>query len=268
MTASGASQQRSNAYHLFILVMTIVSLVIMVLILLPLDEQTTNLLIVYDNMICGIFLIDFALELRRAPSKRAYFIRERGWLDLLGSIPNFGIFKATGLLRLARLSRLSRIARLLRQSNKEVMLRDVLRNRAQYAVLITVLCAFLILIGASIVVLGAESHSPDANIKTGGDALWWAVVTITTVGYGDKYPTTAVGRVTGVFVMITGIGIIGSLASIMASLLVAPASDSPEPTQVDSRLESLELELRGTRSELSSVRELLAQLEDLLKPRV
>jgi hypothetical protein len=112
MTAvAPAPGRHSTAYNLFILVMTIVSLVIMVLLLLPFDEQTILLLRWYDNAICLIFLCDFGLELRRAPSKRGYFIHQRGWLDLLGSIPTFGLLQVTALFRLARLSRLARVLR-------------------------------------------------------------------------------------------------------------------------------------------------------------
>jgi voltage-gated potassium channel len=264
MTAPAPTRSHGNAYNLFIFVITVMSLAIMMLLLLPFDEQTLILLRWYDNAICVIFLVDFALEMRRAPSKRGYFITQRGWLDLLGSIPSLGFLQATALFRLARLSRLARVLRLLRESEKGGIAADVLHNRARYAFLITVLCAFLVMVSASIVVLAAESRSPGANITTGGDALWWAIVTMTTVGYGDKYPVTAVGRVAGVFVMVTGIGIIGSLASIMASFLVAPTSDDNEPaegeaesTSVEARLASLETELRGARSEVAALRELL-----------
>jgi voltage-gated potassium channel len=267
------SAQHSEAYNLFILVITVLSLVIMVLLLLPLDEQTLILLRFYDNTICVVFLVDFALQMRRAPSKRGYFIHQRGWLDLLGSIPSLGFFQAAALFRLARLSRLARVMRLLREHNKDTILNDVLHNRAQYAFLITVLAALLVLISASIVVLEAESRAPGANITTGGDALWWAIVTITTVGYGDKYPITAVGRSAAVFVMVAGIGIIGSLASIMASFLVAPPPSTPEstptetPSVPDARLAALEVELRSTRTELAAVRALLERAADSSSPR-
>ena len=85
---------------------------------------------------------------------------------------------------------------------------------------------------SSIAVLQFESRSPNANIQTGGDALWWAVVTITTVGYGDFFPVTALGRLTGFVVMLAGVGIIGALASILASLLVTSPSDSDPDSDV------------------------------------
>ena len=92
--------------------------------------------------------------------------------------------------------------------------------------------AFIVLTVASALVLQFESKSPDANITTGGDALWWAVVTITTVGYGDKYPVTAGGRVTAIFVMFAGVGIIGALASILSSVLVpAPLAEPLAPIE-------------------------------------
>ena len=87
------------------------------------------------------------------------------------------------------------------------------------------------LVAASVVVLQVESRVPDANITTGGDALWWAIVTITTVGYGDSFPVTTLGRLTGVFVMFAGVGIIGALASILASLLVPPPSEDEDASQ-------------------------------------
>ena len=90
-------RKRSNSYNIFILVLTVLSLAIMVVMLLPLAQQTIDLLRVYDNLVCIIFLIDFAYTLFTTPKKSDYFIGERGWLDLLGSIPSFGYFPTSAV---------------------------------------------------------------------------------------------------------------------------------------------------------------------------
>ena len=103
-----ARPNQSNAYELFILVLTVLSLATMVALLWPrLSPQTLKLLQAYDAALCLIILFDFGLRMKRAASPRAYFNGERGWLDLLGSIPSFGLFKFGALLRLARLSRVA-----------------------------------------------------------------------------------------------------------------------------------------------------------------
>ena len=213
-----------NAYNIFILVLTVYSLALMALLVLPVDPDTRQLATIYDNAICVVFLIDFAYNLTGARPKRAYLVGQNGWIDLLGSIPSFTAFPALALLRLFRIFRLFRIARLLQGNDKKQLVEDVVKNRGQYATFITVLLAGLVLSVASIMVLQFESRSNDANIVNGGDALWWAIVTITTVGYGDFFPVTPLGRITGIFVMFSGVGIIGALASILASMLVSPAS--------------------------------------------
>ena len=85
---------QGHAYELFILVLTVVSLVVMVVMMLPLGDATLGLLQFYDNLICVIFLIDFAIRLRASHPTSDYFIKGKGWLDLLGSIPSLGaVFK-------------------------------------------------------------------------------------------------------------------------------------------------------------------------------
>lgn len=264
-------RQHGNAYNIFILVLTIFSLAVMVLLLLPVTPAERELLLVYDNAVCVIFLFDFAYNLLGAKPRRAYFISQRGWLDLLGSIPSLGFFQVGGLLRLARLSRLARITRLLRgQAGKDLVI-DVLANRGQYATFITILLAGIVLSVASILVLQFESRDPNANIVTGGDALWWGFVTITTVGYGDFFPVTPLGRITGVFLMFAGIGIIGALASILASLLVSPVPAAPTPDDAPSSDQALPLidpaatnaiaeQLAGLRAEVAGQRAEIAAL--------
>jgi voltage-gated potassium channel len=226
-TAAPVMHEHGNAYNIFILVLTVFSLGIMVLLVLPIPQAERDLLTVYDNVICLIFLGDFVYNLAGSRPRSAYFIGARGWLDLLGSIPALGVFQYSGLLRLARLSRLTRIRRLLRGSNRKALIEDVLHNRGQYATFITILSAGIVMSVASVLVLLFEESAADGNIRTGGDALWWALVTITTVGYGDRYPVTLLGRTTGFFVMLAGVGIIGALASILASLLVSPEDGTP-----------------------------------------
>ena len=266
-------RSHGNSYNIFILVLTIFSLAIMVLLLLPITPAEHDLLMLYDNAVCIVFLIDFAYNITGARPRRAYFIGQRGWRDLLGSIPTIGIFQVGALLRLARLSRLARITRLLRgQAGKDLVI-DVLKNRGQYATFITILLAGIVLSVGSILVLEFESRAPDGNIKTGGQAIWWGLVTITTVGYGDFYPVTLMGRLTGVFVMFAGIGIIGALASILASLLVSPstpAEPAPEaaspaaPAMDATTTNAIVEELAGLRAELSGQRAEIAALRATL----
>jgi voltage-gated potassium channel len=250
-------REHGNAYNLFILLLTVFSLVVMVLLVLPLDPQTHQLLFVYDNAVCVIFLLDFAYNITGSRPKRQYFINQRGWLDLLGSIPAFGFFQFTALLRLARLSRLARIGRLLRGKARRELVRDMVDNRGQYATFITILAAGTVLCVSSILVLQVEGRSADANIVTGGDALWWGFVTITTVGYGDFYPVTSLGRMIGVLVMFAGVGIIGALASILASLLVPPPkTEETAATAVGpmADADAVAAELAGLRAEVAALR--------------
>jgi voltage-gated potassium channel len=272
------------SYDIFIMVMTILSLAIMAGMLLPLDEQTTAVLTFYDNFICFIFLADFAYNLSGSHPRSEYFIRQRGWLDLIGSIPTLGIARYAAILRLARLSRLARISRLLRGKGQKALISDVLHNRGRYALFLTILLAILVMTVSSVLVLQFEGGSPDANITTGGDSLWWALVTITTVGYGDFYPVTTMGRLTAAFVMFAGVGIIGALASVLATILLKPTDES-EPAgdaekapvaqasqaavtvtaaEAVSDLAQTRSELAQTRSELAETRRELAALRDLI----
>lgn len=255
-----SSARHSTAYNVFILVLTVFSLVIMVVMFLPLSDATIVLLQVYDNLICAIFLLDFLLNLRAAPKKSDYFIKERGWLDLLGSIPSLGAtFKYTGILRLARLSRLARISRLMRNENRASLLKDIAENRSQYTAFVTVLLTLIILATASVLVLQFESKSPDAKIVTGGEALWYSIVTITTVGYGDYFPVTHGGRITAFFIMVAGVGLIGVLASLMSSLVMGSNTADEEADGGGSGLADLAGEIADLKQEMASLRRFLEE---------
>jgi voltage-gated potassium channel len=269
----------SAPYNIFILVLTVLSLGIMVLLILPVPREVHDALFFYDNLACIVFLGDFAYNIRLARPRRAYFIEQRGWLDLLGSIPSLGFFPAAGLLRLARLSRLARITQLISGANRKALIDDIQENRSSYAAAITLIAAMCVLVVSSLLVLEFETFAPpgQANIKTGGEAMWWAVVTLTTVGYGDFYPVTVLGRLTGVAVMFTGVGIIGALASILASILVPPpdideapaaagaTSATPELAAATAvqpmaaiQASTIEAELAGLRADIAALRMALA----------
>ena len=266
--AAPVTRHHGNSYEIFILVLTVLSLVVMGALLLPLDQATLDALFFWDNFICVIFLIDFAYEISGSHPRREYFLHKRGWLDLLGSIPSLGILRITALLRLFRLSRLARVIRLLGGQNRGALVRDVVSNRSQYALFLTVLLAIIVMTVSSVLVLQFEGRSPDSNIKTGGDALWWALVTITTVGYGDFFPVTTLGRLTAAFVMLSGVGIIGALASILASLLLSPTAEESDQAAdkataasaaADAADAGVRAELAQTRAELTRTRESLDQ---------
>ena len=156
------------------------------------------------------------------------------------------------------MSRLARITRLLRGENKKALVKDVLENRSQYAGFITILLTLIVLTTASMLVLQIESQSPDANIKSGGDALWYSIVTITTVGYGDRYPVTLPGRVTAMFIMFMGVGIT-ALASILASLLVGSTAPEEEEAPGTAPAPTVEQELASIKNELAALRQLLQE---------
>jgi voltage-gated potassium channel len=279
--------EHGNAYAIFIFVLTVLSLGVMVGLLLPLSPATHDTLRVWDTIICVIFLVDFFLNLATSHPRRAYLLGRLGWLDFIGSIPAFGYFRLTPLLRLARIVRLVRLLRMLGGQERRALMRDVIANRGQYALFITVLLVFVVLMSSSVFVLQFESGAPNANIKTGGDALWWSIVTITTVGYGDYFPVTALGKAMAVVVMIAGIGLIGALASLLATLLVSPVSsdiqavaapvDEAEaramhamdafeehPSDPGTSAEML-TELSETRAELARTRSELADIRSLLR---
>jgi voltage-gated potassium channel len=104
---------------------------------------------------------------------------------------------------------------------------------------------------AALAVLDAERGKPGANIETFGDALWWAATTITTVGYGDRYPTTSGGRLIAVALMASGIALLGVITAAMASWFVAKLSEVQASEQeTEESVTELAAEIRALRAEL------------------
>ena len=97
----------------------------------------------------------------------------------------------------------------------------------------------LIVFSCAGLVLSFEGNAPGSNIHNFGDAIWWAIVTVTTVGYGDRYPVTPGGRGVAVVLMLVGIGLIGVLTATVASYFVEQKADEGNANLVE-RLDRME----------------------------
>lgn len=254
---------QSSIYELFMGLMTIMSLAVMALILLVQAPEVDAILFGADTLFCIIFLFDFALSLRRAPDRTAYLIGERpgrslptGVVDLLGSIPSVGVFRAFRIFRLARL------ARLLRAKGSKDLASEFVNRRAESAIYIIIVAAMLVLLVGSSLVAFVEPGVEGANIQSGADAFWWAWVTITTVGYGDRFPVTEAGRIVGMLTMAVGIGIFGVLTSYLSSIFMAPQKSDDGAVEVThpsaaAGSYTVESELAALRAELAEIRQAL-----------
>lgn len=215
-----APNPKATAYRVFILVVSLVSLlVVSALLLVPLDVETKRLLVLLDFIACGVFFCDFLYSLATAQNRWRY-LRTWGWVDLLASVP------AVDALRFARGFRVLRIIRLLRviRSVRElVWIFTHYRRRSAVAGL--GLALFLSVTLGSILVLHFEHAAEGSNITTGNEALWWAWVTMTTVGYGDRTPITAGGRMVAVVMMTVGIGCFSTLSGLVAAWLLGQGSE-------------------------------------------
>jgi voltage-gated potassium channel Kch len=257
-TASAA--RKLTTYDLAIGLLTIFSLIILIiLIFVPLSSSTEDTLNTLENLLCIVFLFDFFRSLRLAPKKWAYFLKGGGWLDLLGSLPfsKFAVF---------RVARLFRTVRLLRKVTGGELRRMITRRLAQSTLLFTLVVALLVIFLISAIVLYAEKGAPHANITTYQNAVWWAFVTITTVGYGDYYPVTTLGRTGAVILMFFGLGIIGVLSSYLATTFISLESKRREARKENDEDNGKDEDDSSNRdAELAAIREELAALRRLFE---
>lgn len=223
-------------YDLYILALSILAIVVLAAdSLLTLDGDVHEVLGYFDTGLCVLFFADFLRNLWKAPDRFRYLYRS-GWLDLLSSLPSFDLF------RLGRLSRITRIIRLLRAVRSvRTIGQTITRHRQESAIAAAALVTIILVLFASIAVLQFERH-PDANIVTAGDAVWWAFATITTVGYGDRFPVTLEGRLVAAILMAAGVALFGTLSALVASWFLHPETTAAEAEPVEAlRAEIAEL---------------------------
>jgi len=210
---------KNTGYEIFIGILSILSIVNLILLFGINDRALNTVLYVMNAILSGIFLIDFTYRLFTAESKSAYFFRGFGWADLLASLP----FQRVKILRIFRLAR---VFRLLREYGIKHIVRNLVRDRAGSALLTLLMMGILVLEFGSLTMLHIEQFASGANITSASDALWYTIVTISTVGYGDRFPVTNQGRLIGVLIIVIGVGIFGTFTGYLANLFLAPRKDS------------------------------------------
>jgi voltage-gated potassium channel len=195
-----------------------------------------------------VFIVDYVVHLRL---RKGYTRTRAGWFDLaivVLSAPWY-VLPFLGPSRLLGLARLARLGRVFVVSSKGQKLRELGRRLGQAALYSGV----LILVCAIVV----EAVEPASNgYHNMGDALWWAVVTFTTVGYGDLYPTTGAGRFVAVLLMLGGVALIGSLAASLGSFFNKNEATEDELQHLETAQQELLIELRAVRAEIAALREL------------
>lgn len=240
MHDSNRKDRQSPGYLLYVLTISLLALALLgASVVMRPDADVATLLHWADAAICVLFFADFLVTLTRAPN-RARYLATWGWLDLVSSIPMLP------LLRLGRVARVVRVIRVLRAMRSlRVLATFVIEHRAQSTMVAAALVSVLMLLFGSIAILQFE-HGPESNIHGPQDALWWSIVTLTTVGYGDRYPVTPEGRVVAAMLMVAGVGLFGTLSGFVASWFLSPGEAAQES------------ELAGLRREVRELRDLVA----------
>ncbi|MFP3460278.1 ion channel [Arthrobacter globiformis] len=190
----------------------------------------------------GIFALDYAVNLWLAEDRGRWFLRNLHEL-LIVALPFF---------RPLRLLRLVTLLSVLHRTVGETL-------RGRVVTYVAASAALLVFVGA-LAVLDVEQSASDAKILTFGDAVWWAVATITTVGYGDMYPVTPLGRMVAAALMMSGIAVLGVVTASIASWLVqrveettvaaAESAEQPVLTEVG----ELAAEVAALRREIAELR--------------
>jgi voltage-gated potassium channel len=243
--AAYADRRAAGPYALFILILSLIGLLVVGLqVTVPLDSETRTLLEYADLALCAVFFGDFAYTLHQARD-RWHYLRTWGWIDLLSSVPAIDAFRA------GRAVRVLRVIRVLRAVKSATILWRFLASRAaQSAVLASVLLTTLTIFVGSVGILHLERDG-GGSIDTAGDALWWVLCTLTTVGYGDLYPVTAGGRAAAAGIMLVGIGAFATTAGAIAT-----------------RLSTIEESARGESAREDEILARLAAIEALLERRL
>lgn len=202
-------------YQLFMVLVTLLALAIAFAhYLIPLPATVDQVLYVVDSLVSVILLYDFFVHLFSKRGRVRYLLTY-GWLDLLGALPGLPA------LRLARVLSLAVMLRELRDTTPKDARMAARQRLAESTLLAVVLVVLVVVTIGSVLIVLIEAPVKNANIKTGEDAVWWAIVTVATVGYGDKFPVTPMGRLIGTAMIVVGVSLFSVLTSYIATQFMA-----------------------------------------------
>jgi voltage-gated potassium channel len=255
MSARPTSELKSIGYELFMLALSALSIANVGIALYARSGPVQEVAVLIETLIAPVFLFDFAYRLVTSPSRRTYLVRRYGWADLLSVAPLLGGFRAF---------RMVRVVRLLRREGRDRWVRELVASRAESTFLLTMFLVVFVVELAGMFVFLAEEHARGANIQTSGDAIWWGLVTIATVGYGDRFPVTAEGRIVGVLLLFAGVALFSVLTGFIANAFLSPSHRRVRRTAQAGSPEAILDELRQlvTQQERAAV-EARARLDDL-----
>ncbi|MEX0287448.1 MAG: ion transporter [Paracoccaceae bacterium] len=181
----------------------------------------------------AVFLLEFALRALCHPRPKEYIFSVWGLIDLLSFLPAI-VFLSPDLmalrtLRLFRLVRLFKLLRIGKAFDRLIAAFSGIRDELMVLLMVAIVALFLSAVGIYIF----EREAQPENFGSIPSSLWWAIATLTTVGYGDVYPITTGGRIFTAFVVLIGLGLVATPAGLVASALTAEDDKDPESTSGD-----------------------------------
>ncbi len=215
------------------------------------NGSASTLLVGTLFVLWAIVLVEYAVRLVITPDRRGYL--KRRWVEpATVVVPPLQGWHLVGMEKMSLLV-----------YEGELRVETILRHHSLFRVLIA--AAGTLFLGAWLVLL-FEENAKGSNIHSYPDALWWAIVTVTTVGYGDRYPVSAGGRAVAVVLMLVGIGLIGVLTATVASVFVKEHTDANKEefkkghdelgqqlSVISDRIADVERRLGATSAEMASV---------------